>query len=245
MQGANLILSSYQDSLTRAMDITANNIANVNTTGYKRQTVAFDSYIERPDPKHSFTFAIDQGTYRDAAGGATIATGNQLDVSIQGEGYIPIQTKQGLMYTRAGSFQLNTEGEIVTPLGDRVMGDGNQTLSVPPEASDILISPDGTITATSGAGAAAVQVGKLSVMKFESEQELIPVGDNLYTTNQVPTLSTEARLVQGSIEQSNVQAVKEMTSMIEISRRYQRVANMIKTDHDRMTKAIQRLGKIN
>ncbi len=243
MQGASLVLTAYQDALTRSMDVTANNIANINTTGFKREAVAFDSYISRPTPKQQFVFAIDQGSYRDAGQGATIATGNPLDVSVQGEGYIPVQTPQGINYTRAGAFQLNPEGELVTAQGHKVLGDGNQILSFPTNAKDILISPDGTITASAGGGAAPVQVGKLSVMKFENEQKVLPIGDGLYQTEQVPTLSENGRVVQGSIEQSNVSAVKEMSRMIEISRTYQRVVRMVQTEHDRRTKAIQRLGK--
>jgi len=244
MQGASLILTSYQDSLTRAMDITANNIANINTTGFKRETVAFDTYIERPTPKQSFAFAIDQGTYRDAAQGATVTTGNQFDISIQGKGYIPIQTKTGIQYTRSGAFQINTEGELVTAKGDKVLGDGNQILSFPSNIKDILISPDGTVTASAGSGSTPTQIGKISIMKFEDEQELVPVGDGLYSTNQAPTIAINSRMVQGSIEQSNVSAVKEMTKMIEISRTYQRVVNLIKKEDDRQKSAIQRLGKV-
>lgn len=243
MQGAGLVLTAYQDSLSRAMSVTANNIANINTTGFKREAVAFDSYISRPSPKSSFTFAVDQGTYRDASPGSTVTTGNQLDISIQGEGYMPIQTKNGIMYTRSGAFQVNSEGELVTARGDKVLGDGNQILSLPANASDVLISPDGTVTASAGAGTPVTQVGKLSIMKFENEQELVPLGDGLYMSNQAPTLSINSRMVQGSIEQSNVSAVTEMTRMIEISRTYQKVAKLVNTEHNRLSKSIQRLGK--
>lgn len=243
MQGASLVLSSYQESLTRAMSITANNIANINTTGFKREEIAFDSYVSRPTADQSFTFAVDQGTYRDASPGSTVTTGNQLDVSIQGEGYIPVQTQTGIQYTRSGAFQMNTEGELVTAKGEQVLGDGNQVLSFPAETQDVLISPDGTVTASAGAGTTPIQIGKLAIVRFENEQALIPVGDGLYVTEQTPTASPSSRLVQGSIEQSNVQAVREMTRMIDISRTYQRVVNMVDTEHKRATSAIQRLGK--
>ncbi len=243
MQGVNLVLSSYQDSLGRAMDVTANNIANVNTTGYKRQDVAFDTYLARPEPKSVFHFAIDSGTYRDVAQGSTAMTGNPLDVAVQGKGYVPIQTEQGLLYTRAGSFQLNLEGELVTAAGDKVLGDGNQTITFPADAQDILIAPDGTITAKSGAGSGVTQVGKLGVVTFADEQALSPVGDSLYTTEQVPEPAIGSRVVQGAVEQSNVPAVKEMTRMIEISRAYQRVARLLENENERIGRAIQRLGK--
>ncbi|NCC03562.1 MAG: flagellar basal-body rod protein FlgF [Proteobacteria bacterium] len=242
MQGAGLVLTSYQDSLARVMDVTANNIANVNTTGYKRENVAFDTYLVRPEAKQIFNFAIDTGTYRDASQGPTMVTGGPLDVAVQGEGYIPVQTQEGIRYTRSGSFQLNTDGELVTAAGDKVLGDGNQAITLPSDAQDILIGSDGTITAKSGSGTGVTQVGKISVMKFAEEQALVPVGDNLYTTDEVPEVSTDSRVVQGAIEQSNVQAVKEMTRMIEISRAYQRVANLLENEHERLSRALQKLG---
>ncbi len=243
MQGAGLILTSYQDSLTRAMDITANNVANVNTTGFKRENVAFDTYLMRPAPQQTFSFAVEKGTYRDTAQGPTIMTGNPLDVAIQGEGYIPIQTAAGLRYTRSGAFQLNNDGDVVTAAGDKVMGDGNQAITLPTDARDILIGPDGIITAISGTGTSSLQVGKLSLVQFQNEQGLTPVGNNLYSANETPQPSTEGRFVQGAIEQSNVQSITEMTRMIEVSRTYQQVVRLLELENDRQSRAIQRLGK--
>ncbi len=243
MQAAGLILTSYQDSLTRAMDITANNVANVNTTGFKRESIAFDTYLMRPAPQQTFSFAVEKGTYRDAAQGPTIMTGNPLDVAIQGGGYIPIQTAAGIRYTRSGTFQLNNDGDVVTAAGDKVMGDGNQAITLPTDARDILIGPDGIITAMSGTGTSALQVGKISLVQFENEQGLTPVGNNLYSTTETPQPATEGRFVQGAIEQSNVQSITEMTRMIEVSRTYQQVVRLLDLENDRQTRAIQRLGK--
>lgn len=243
MQGASLILTQYQHSLTRAMDITANNIANVNTTGFKRESVAFDTYLARPEPKHSLQFAVESNTYRDTAAGPSLITGNSLDVAIQGKGYIPIETPEGVRYTRAGAFQLNNDGDLVTGDGNRVLGDGNQTITFPPDAREILIAPDGTVSAMVGAGSDASVIGKLTVVSFEHEEALTTTGNGLYAAEETPEPTTEARLVQGSIEQSNVQAVVEMTRMIEVSRAYQRVVHLWESENERQNKAIQRLGK--
>jgi flagellar basal-body rod protein FlgF len=225
------------------LDITANNVANVNTTGFKRENIAFDTYLIRPAPQQSFQFAVEKGTYRDAAQGSTLTTGNPLDVAIQGQGYIPIQTAAGIRYTRAGSFQLNNDGDVVTAAGDKVMGDGNQAITLPTDARDILIGPDGTVTAMSGTGTSALQVGKLSLVQFQNEQGLTPIGNNLYSTDETPQPSTDGRFVQGAIEQSNVQSITEMTRMIEVSRTYQQVVHLLDLENDRQSRAIQRLGK--
>ncbi len=244
MQGAGLVLTSYQDSLRRAMDVVANNVANVNTTGYKRENIAFDTYLIQPTQKDSFQFSVDNGTYRDAAQGPTLMTGSPLDVAIQGQGYFAVQTSAGIRYTRAGSFQLNNEGALVTPAGDQVLGDGNQPIILPTDARDILIASDGTITALTGNGTSATQFGLLRPVKFQNEQGLSPVGNNLYAATETPEPDTESRVVQGSVERSNVQAVTEMTRMIEISRSYQMVARLLDNENQRQSDAIRRLGKI-
>lgn len=242
MQGASLILTAYQDSLQTAMSVVANNVANSNTTGFKRTAVAFDSYLSQPTPKDSFRFAVEKGIYRDAAQGATAITGNPLDVAIHGQGYLPIQTEAGVRYTRAGAFQLDGEGMLVTATGDKVLDDGNQPLSFPADATDIVIGSDGTISAKSGTGS-VTQIGKLSVFSFKNEKDLAPAGENLYLALGAPELNPEGKLIQGAVERSNVRGVEEMTRMIEISRAYQRVANLLSTEHQRQTNAIQRLGK--
>ncbi|MGE4351066.1 MAG: flagellar basal-body rod protein FlgF [Bdellovibrionales bacterium] len=243
MQGAGLILTSYQDSLMRAMDITANNIANVNTTGYKRESVAFDTYLVRPEPTATYQFGIEHGTYRDSAQGPTLMTGNPLDVAIQGSGYLAVQTPNGIRYTRTGALQLNSEGEIVTAAGNQVLGDGQQPISLPSDAEEIVIATDGTISAKTGANATTIQVGKLTLVKFANEQALSPIGNNLYASNESPEIETESKIVQGAIEQSNVQSVTEMTRMIDVSRTYQQVVRLLELENQRQTTAIERLGK--
>lgn len=244
MQGAGLVLTSYQDSLRRAMDIVANNVANVNTTGYKRENIAFDTFLSQPTPKDTFQFAVDSGTYRDPQSGPTMMTGGSLDVAIQGKGYFPVQTAAGIRYTRAGSFQLSAEGDLVTPDGHQVLGDGNQIISFPADAKEILISGDGTITAQSGAGT-TVQVGRLVAAQFADEQSLLPVGDSLYLATQQPETESSTKMIQGAIEQSNVKGIEEMTRMIDVSRTYQMVSRLLEKENQRQLDAVKRLGKIS
>lgn len=243
MQGAGLVLTSYQNSLTRAMDITANNIANINTTGFKRETLSFDSFLIRPATDQTFQFAIENGTYRDAAQGPTVMTGNPLDIAIQGAGYLPVQTKNGIRYTRAGAFQLNQEGDLVTAAGDQVLGDGDQTLNFPADARDIVISSDGTITARTGTGTTPTQIGRLRVSGFKNERGLVSVGGNLYKAEETPEPQDNSKVVQGAIEQSNVQSVTEMTKMIEVSRTYQQVTRLLELENERQNTAILKLGR--
>ncbi len=232
--------------MARSMDVVANNIANATTTGFKREDTVFNTFIPRPAaPKDRIEFAVDKGTFRDTAAGPTLNTGNPLDLAIQGEGYFPIQSAAGTMYTRGGAFQLNDQGEIVTASGERLLGDGDQPITLPSDASDILISSDGVVTAKSGTDKEALQAGKIKLVKFADEQELQPVGNGLYKTAQQPEAETSVRVVQGALENSNVKSVIEITDMIGVMRSYQMAARLIDLDNQRQTGAIARLFKTN
>jgi len=244
MQACSLVLTSYQDALTRAMDVVANNVANSNTSGFKRQEVLFETMVSRPTNKDEILFGTDRGTLRDISPGPLLMTGNPLDVAIQGPGYLQIQTQGGTRYTRNGTFVLNSEGEIVTPSGERLLGDGDQALTLPEDARDIHIGSDGVVSAMSGTGTQLTQVGKLKIVKFAREQDLQPSGNNYYTSQETPAADEASTIVQGMVEQSNVKPVAEITNMISIYRTYQQVVHLLDLDHQRQTSAINRLSKV-
>ena len=240
---ANLLLTSYQDSLMRAMDVTANNVANIGTTGFKRQEIQFDSLISRPTANDQDIFATERGTIRDASQGPMLTTGNPLDIAIQGAGYFSIQTKDGVRYSRGGAFQVNNQGQVVTATGDALLGDGDQPITVPSDATDLHISPDGVVTLRSGSSTTLTQAGKLKTVDFAQEQDLQPQGNGLYNTTQAATPDTTSRLMQGVVEQSNVEPIHEMTKMIEYQRNYQMAMHMLDLDDKRLNDAINRLSK--
>lgn len=243
MQGASLILTGYQTTLARALDVVANNVANSNTTGFKRQELKFDTYLMRPTVQDSFAFGIDKSTIRDIAPGPSLQTGNPFDLAIQGKGYFPIQTATGTQYSRSGAFVLNGQGQIVTPNGDKLLGDGDQPITIPDDASDILISADGVVSAKTAGNTNATELGKVKLVKFDREQFLQMVGNGLYTTTETPQPDTDSSIVQGMIEQSNVKAVTEITNMIDILRNYQTASRMLDNENQRLRDAINRLGK--
>ena len=243
MQGASLILTAYQDALSRSMDIVANNVANVNTSGFKRQELKFDTLLSRPTPRDSFAFGVDRGTFRDAGQGPSLVTGNPFDLAIQGGGYCQVQTDAGIRYTRAGAFQLNAQGQMITATGDKLLGDGDQPITIPEDARDVVISADGVISARSGTGTGATQLGKLKLVKFEREQGLQMIGNGLYATSETPQTATGSDIVQGMLEQSNVRSVTEITNMIQINRTYQQAVRLLETEMQRQKDAINRLSK--
>ncbi len=242
---SNIVLLSGQLALSQAMDVVANNIANASTTGFKREGIAFDTILKQSAANANDTtnFVYDRATYRDVSNGPITPTGNNLDLAIQGEGYFSVKLPNGnTAYTRAGTFQLNTEGQLVTQSGLPVTGDGG-TISVPNTATAINISADGYVTAKVDNGAALAQLGKIGLVKFQNEQNMQPLGAGLYSSSETPQPAIESSIKQGSIEESNVQPVTEITNMIRIMRSYEQATNLITKDNDRATDAITRLVK--
>jgi flagellar basal-body rod protein FlgF len=241
MESTSLVLTSYQDVLSRSMEIVANNVANVNTTGFKRQGIQFETYLSRPVSGEQIQFVTDRATFRDTSMGPLTTTGNPLDLAIQGEGYLSVQTKDGIRYTRSGSFQINTLGEIVTPTGDKLLGDGDQPIVLGSEIETISIGSDGVV---SGAGSGSTtQAGKIKISKFTNEQLMQNVGGGYYTTAQTPEAADKSHIVQGMIERSNVDSVTEMTKMIDVLRSYQQASKMLDAETQRLTDAITKLAR--
>jgi flagellar basal-body rod protein FlgF len=243
MESPSLVLLSNQEALQRAMDVVANNVANASTTGFKRESIQFDTLLSKPAPDQTLDFVIDRATYRDASSGPITPTNNPLDLAIQGSGYFPVQTPQGTRYTRVGTFQLNTDGEITTLSGYPLLGAGDQPITVPSTAFQINIAPNGDVTARVDDGVSLLGIGKLEVETFNNEQGMQAQGGGLYTTSEEPTPADTPNIVQGALEESNVQPVAEITNMIQIMRYYEQTVNMIGQENQRLDNAIDKLSK--
>lgn len=243
MENASLVALSRQLVLRRKLDVIANNVANIETAGFKRQSLQFDEYkmpvarantFERRDRVHSYV--EDWTTTTDFDAGVIETTGNPLDVALQGEGFFVVRTPQGERYTRAGNFLLDTGGRLVTPDGNPVLTDAGEVV-FSAEETDIEIGVDGTIATSAGPR------GRLRVVRFDAPEGLRQEGDNLYSGDGALPAVT-ARVRQGSLERSNVQGVVEMTRLIEVSRSYEQVTRMIADQNDLRSRAIERLGDV-
>jgi flagellar basal-body rod protein FlgF len=244
MLAPSLVLLSNQQALQRAMDIVANNIANSSTTGFKREGIEFDTLLSQPAPGESINYVVDRATYRDPSNGPIEVTGNTLDFAIQGSGYFQVQGPNGKVeYTRSGAFQINNQGQLVTLAGLPVLGDSGQAIVIPDTTTELTISGDGFLSARVDNGSNLSQLGKISIVKFENEQQLQSQGNGLYTSSQPSAPASSSTVVQGALEQSNVQSVKEMTQMIHIMRSYEQAANMISQENGRLNNAITTLSK--
>ncbi len=216
MENALLIGLSRQSAMMREMATIANNLANMNTTAYKSQSMLFYEYLmpvaSESSPDKTLSFVQDYGQVRNLADGEMQTTGNPLDVAISGEGMFKVQTPTGNQYTRNGHLQLDNSGQLITSNGYPVMTTSGTTLTFATDEKQITIASDGTVTTDRG------QRGKIALVTFPNLQDMKATGDNLYTTTQTETPVAQPRMVQGSIEGSNVNAVLEVTRMIEVTR---------------------------
>jgi flagellar basal-body rod protein FlgF len=228
-------------ALQRDMDTVSNNIANMNTPGFRGLYMMFDEYIEKPKGIYDqLSMVLDYGQYMSTKPGTIKMTGNPLDVAIQGAGFFSVQRGDEILYTRAGNFQRDVTGRLVTAEGYPVLSAGGGPIVLPEDSTEIRISENGTISNQGG------EINQLAVTEFENINTLEAAGDALYrageNANGVP--SPESRIVQGAIEGSNVNPISEMTRMIDTHRAYQSVQLMLFTEHERQRTMIQRLTRI-
>lgn len=246
MEHATTIALSRQMTLRRAMDIVANNVANVNTPGFKAESAIFSEFLmplAEADDRHGqpgvseLSYVIDSGIYRNLAEGNLEQTGNPLDMAISGDGYFSVQTENGPRYTRAGHFSLDAQGRLVTSAGDPVLSDAGAPIALTPENGPIEVSRDGTISQN------GAQVGRIGVVSFANERALTKTGNGYFETAQAPVPVAAPTVLQGMVEGSNVQPVVEMTRMIEVMRAYQSAQRSIDKMSELSQAAIRQLGR--
>ena len=249
MQNALLVGLSRQVALSRELDVVANNIANINTTGYKADGSLFEEYLSsaaRSDPNQGrVSFVRDRGTWHDLSAGPIERTGNPLNVAIDGNAFLVVQTVRGERYTRNGALQINGEGQLVTSEGDAVLGDAGP-IQFQPTDNSISISRDGIISAREGNSKVDSLRGSLRLVAFESAQQLQKDGGSAFATvgGAQPQPAKAVRLIQGSIEKSNVRGVVEMSRMIEITRSYTQIAAILQQQADQGQQNLNKLAEV-
>ena len=254
MENSLLVGLSRQMVLARELDVVANNIANVNTNGFKEDESVFQEYLMPIARQNQFpgvtdrqlSYVIDRGTWRNMDQGSLEHTGNPLDVAIDGNAFLVVQTANGPRYTRDGSLKINAAGQLVTSNGDLLQGD-NGPITFQQTDHDISITADGRITVLEGANTVTEAArGHLSVVTFAEPQQLQKDGSNAYIApaGVVPAPATNFKLIQGHVEKSNVNGVVQMSRLIEITRSYQEVANLLQQEGDLHKNAIQQLAEI-
>jgi flagellar basal-body rod protein FlgF len=252
MENGSLVGLSRQIALQRELDVVANNIANLNTTGYKADNVTFGEYVMPVARANNFrgndrlvSFTQDRTTWLDQSQGAVEQTGNPLDIAMSGNTYLTVQTPAGERYTRNGALQINSQGQLVTSEGLQVIGQ-NGPIVFQPGDREVSISTDGAVSVREGASTTDTQRGKMKFASFADPRMLLKDGTSTFRPPngmQVDT-PTVVRINQGAIEKSNVRSVVEMTRMVEVTRTYTQVAQLLQQHSDMRRTAIQQLAEV-
>jgi flagellar basal-body rod protein FlgF len=213
-----------------ALDAIANNLANVATTGFKRDSVVFSTFGGVLAEVQGSQVA---GILADTSEGPLQNTGRPLDLAIDGEGYFCIQTPDGVRYTRNGAFEVGTNGDLVTKAGQLVLGQkGAIDLG---NASQVEVTGDGRVL---GDGA---EVGRLRLAELPPES-LTRVGDSQFDSAEAPQ-EVEPEIRSGALEKSNVSVVSEMVAMIAATRHYEACAKALSVQDEILGQAANRLGQ--
>jgi flagellar basal-body rod protein FlgF len=249
MENAILVGLSRQVALTRELSVVANNVANINTTGYKSDRSLFEEFLATrardTETGRRVSFVLDRGIWHDMNQGNVERTGNSLDVAVDGNAFLVVQTPRGERYTRNGSLHINGAGQLVTSEGNPVVGD-NGPITLQSTDNQISIARDGTVSVREGNSNIDSIRGKLRLVTFANLQQLKKDSGSTFTTSggAQPQNTTTATLIQGSLEKSNVYGVVEMTRLIDISRSYTAVATMVQQQHDLGETAVNKLADV-
>lgn len=244
------IAATGMDAQQTNLEVIANNIANINTTGYKRARAEFTDLLYQTERMQGVPNRANQAIVPEGANiglgvqtsavrnihtqGNLIETGNKLDVAIIGQGWFQIEAADGsTLYSRAGSFNKNANGNLVTVDGYNVI----PNINIPTDAQDITITRTGQVTARIGNAADFTQLGQLTIANFANEAGLKPLGDNLFSQTPasgapvvgVPDDPSYGYVKQSYLEGSNVDAVKEITDLITAQRAYEMNSKVITT----------------
>ena len=236
MDAAGYTTLTRQSGLMREMQTVANNIANISTTGFRREGVIFSEYIRQMEEDPSLSMARASGRQIDLTQAGLSQTGGIFDLAIQGDGFFLIETPQGERLTRAGSFTPSPEGELVTMDGNRLLDAGGAPVFVPPGARSLSIGQDGTMSAD---GEPVAQIG---LWQPTDPNSLRHQAGTLFSASGVEPADTGI-VMQGFLEDSNVEPVSEIARMISVQRGYELGQKFLEAEDARIRGVIQTLGR--
>ena len=239
MSNAIYAMLTRQQGLMQEMQVVANNIANASTTGYKSDRAMFGEFLVSTGSQSSslsmgglagHSFAMEQGALK--------ITGGELDLAIQGDGFFLVDAPQGQRLTRAGHFQLSSDGKLVDMNGSALLGAGGSPINIPQNASQIQVASDGTISVSTGNGLPREDVGQVGVVTVAQDTSLVRDSNSYFSApdGHVPAENTE--IVQGALEQSNVSPVLEVARMIEVQRAYEAGQTLFDREDQRVSQII-------
>jgi flagellar basal-body rod protein FlgF len=236
MDAAGYTTLNRQSGLMREMAVVANNLANASTTGFRREGVVFSEYVAAMDSDPSLSMAHASGRHVDL-GQATISqTGGSFDFAIQGDGFFLIETPEGERLTRAGSFTPSAEGELVTPDGYRLLDAGGAPVFIPPDARAVAMASDGTLSSN------GEPIARIGLWQPTDPMALRHQSGTLFAADALEPVEGGV-VLQGMLEDSNVEPVSEITRMITVQRAYEMGQKFLDAEDQRVRGVIQALGR--
>jgi flagellar basal-body rod protein FlgF len=242
MENATTVALSRLVAQQRAMDVTATNLANATTPGYRAERMQFSAWMSRQTGsglapgERSISYTEDRATYRDERPGPISHTGNPLDLALgDANAYFTVQTARGPRLTRAGRFQLAADGSVVDANGDALLDTTGRKLQLSSADTILHVAGDGTLSSENG------EIARVGVVAADSMANLHAEGDRDYSTSGPTRLLSTPHMVQGAVQESNVQPIAEMTRMTTDLRTFQFVTQMLQAESDRQQSAIDKL----
>lgn len=233
MENATYTTLTRQSGLMREMRVVANNIANAATTGYRQEGVIFSEYIQPVENGPSLSMANGNLRRTSMRQGGMVRTGGRLDMAIDGTGFFRLETPAGERLSRAGNFALSAAGDLVTQDGFAVLDAGGAPVFIPPDAADLSVAADGTI---SSRGRPLAQIGLVEPV---SPSGLIREDGVMFRSADGIGPAPESRILQGFVEQSNVDPVSQIARMIEVQRAYEMGQSFLENENRRIRDAIE------
>jgi flagellar basal-body rod protein FlgF len=245
MENASTIALSRLVAQTRAMDVTATNLANIGTPGYRTERMLFSDWLVRepttsdagslPPGGRVLAYTQDRATYRNNAAGAVSHTNNPLDLSIGGGGFFTVQAPTGPRLTRAGHFARGSNGTIQDESGLPLLDINGRPIQLAQADTVITISANGTISSQNG------QVGQIGVVQPQDPNKMRAEGGRLLASDSPTQAVAAPQIVQGTLEESNVQPTLEVTRMMTDLREFQFTSQFLQAESDRQQSAIDKI----
>jgi flagellar basal-body rod protein FlgF len=235
------IIASRLTAQQRVTEVTAANLANSNTPGFKAERVQFADWIARQNGAgvvpggNSIAFTQDRATWREQQPGALTHTANPFDLALSGDGWFTVSTANGVRLTRDGRFGPLPDGTLANSAGNAVLDPNGRPIQLSPTDTRVSIAGDGAISSENG------QLGKIGIVKPSDPSQLTAEGGTLFLATGATVPVAAPAIVQGAIEDSNVQPVMEVTRMMNDMRQFQIVVQFLQAESDRQQSAIDKL----
>ena len=236
MDASGYVTLSRQSGLLHQMEVIANNIANSSTSGFRREGTLFSEFITRAGDAPSLSMGFGNTRIVDLTQAGITPTGGSLDMAIQGEGFFLIDTPQGQRLTRSGNFTPGPDGTLETVDGFNVLDAGGSSIFIPPDVQNISLAEDGTLSAD------GKPLSRIGLWTATDPLTLKHQSGTMFSADALQP-AEGARVMQGYLEDSNVDPIREIASMIAVQRAYELGQSFLDREDDRARNVIQTLGR--